>query len=915
MSSLVDTVPAKPEEFVVVELQTHGVSGTPPESMLGTDSVVQVDTLEHTRFYQEGSVADPTVADPSQHPVMIGDTKHPRLREAYHWGGMTSGGFMQALWALLLPFSLVNLAQWMLPAPMGKFSAIAVTAARALTRVIGLLLTALIAAQFTVIVADLFFSQCLSSADPKLGEVACWSSESIAGHLPSWLERWTFAKALIADIPDELREHPLLSGIVIALIFTAAVVLCGTMTGAWYAKKLGFGQDRPVDGAAEVSARAQEAPAVIGSDEFRAKSTGSPTAPALRTLHTVAAFCSSALVLLGMWRFSGNNAESYLWSVAVVMAVFSLFFGLLLDDPTLSGGRYTRGHPLARKVLGGMAGWLISIAACLVFLAVCVLVVPARLDSSAFGTSMTGSNDAVSALMVALCGLCLVLLGFVAVPAFLQWRFQSSTIADAEGNSRQPVPRKFRAMLFGVHAPFLAALACIVGSGFGAGVAQIVAHFLVMDGVKARLPGIYQAVAFLWGIIALGLAALAFVALLFLAVRSLLKPYPDAKFVQFGAGATTLGLRQRVKFGGRWYLSRINQYLHRIVAYIVGFAVLGGMISIHTSEDLPMWLLSLRDATTGCVVEPMVDLALRWDRLANADWSARQGELEGAGFAILGLLAATLLRSIMNARKNPEKGGRSLGVIWDLACFWPREAHPVTPMSYAPTALDELVGRTYHYLGLDPTSRETDPTKVQDNRVVLCGHSQGSLLMYAAVLQVWRELTEDESPEPLKRLALLTYGSPLQWAFVRGFPSMLSFESNGLVMGTLEGRWHNLIRFTDFVGGPVLSWDRTLEGGEPLSSQVLVPSNGTAFYGVASSSTIAAGRVTLGREHWLADPEPDAEKMWGHSNYLGSLHWDSVVSELVSESASSDSSNDPGASSDGDSEAQGSGDEEPVGDR
>ena len=149
-------------EFVVVELRTHGVSGTPPESMLETDSVVAVDNDEYKRFFQESSGGNPKVADPFQHPVMIDGTEHRRLREAYHWGGMTSGGFMQALWALLLPFSLVNLAQWMLPAPTGPRTARVVTTARALIRAIGLLLTALITAQLTVILADLFFAQCLS---------------------------------------------------------------------------------------------------------------------------------------------------------------------------------------------------------------------------------------------------------------------------------------------------------------------------------------------------------------------------------------------------------------------------------------------------------------------------------------------------------------------------------------------------------------------------------------------------------------------------------------------------------------------------------------------------------------------------------------------------------------------------------
>ena len=36
-----------------------------------------------------------------------------RHRESYSWGGLTSGKASRALWLLLLPFALANLAGWM----------------------------------------------------------------------------------------------------------------------------------------------------------------------------------------------------------------------------------------------------------------------------------------------------------------------------------------------------------------------------------------------------------------------------------------------------------------------------------------------------------------------------------------------------------------------------------------------------------------------------------------------------------------------------------------------------------------------------------------------------------------------------------------------------------------------------------
>ncbi|AYJ48116.1 hypothetical protein D8W71_06955 [Rhodococcus sp. P1Y] len=883
-----ENVPGRTADgFLVVELRTHGVSGTPPASILGAKSVVQINPGRHGRFFQEAEPTNPEEANPYQHPITFGEVPHDRLREAYHWGSMTSGGFMQAMWALLLPFALVNVAQWMLPAPTGTKTAKLVTMARALIRIIGLLLTALISAQLTVIVADLFFAQCLSATVPSPQSSACWSSESIAGHLPSWLERWTPAKLVIADIPDALRAHPLAGALVIAAVVTAAVVVCGTMTGAKYAKTLGFEEDPTADVAASAEPLpAVDAPDAIGRAEFRATSSESETAPALRTLHTVAAFCSAALLLLGMWRWSGHNAETYLWGAAVALSLLALVCGAALDDPTLSGGRYSGYHQLAQKFLSGKPGWILSALAFGVFVGVCALVVPGRLDRSEFGVSLAGVNDGVSLLMITLCGACLLLLVLVLPAGVGQWRFQKEVIWESDPESGDRVPVKFRAMLFGVHAPFVASLACLLGAGLGAGLAEIVAHFLVQNDEKVRLPGIYQAVALLWGVMACGLAILAICALVVLNLRlEFSRLYRDAQILQFGD--TPLSLGETVKFGSRWFLSRINQSLHRIVAYMVVLGVLGGIVSIYTADNLPAWLYSLRDRLIGWFVEPAAELARHWDRLGDADWAKWQGVLEGVGLAVIGFLVVTLLRSIMNARKNPDKSGRNLGVIWDIVSFWPREAHPVTPMSYAPRALDDLVGRIYHHLEWNPKSETFSNGTAPNTRIVLCGHSQGSLLMYAAVLQIDRELVEHENRAAiLERIGLMTYGSQLQWAFARGFPSMLSFESHARVMKSLGGKWHNLIRFTDFVGGPVLSWKRVPEGATSMRATVLVdgddstPPNNPVYQKCAPKSP-ENGHLRLGNEHWFADPAPSSTEMLGHSNYMASAHWDSVLGECV----------------------------------
>src|SRR5215216_6511340 len=94
----------------VVELRIHGVHGTPPAEMLGieTGEVRQVAGDSLTGCYRSKSGELP-YRKLTGLPISV---------EAYSWGTLTSGvrglfGWVQrALWLLLLPFALANLAYW-----------------------------------------------------------------------------------------------------------------------------------------------------------------------------------------------------------------------------------------------------------------------------------------------------------------------------------------------------------------------------------------------------------------------------------------------------------------------------------------------------------------------------------------------------------------------------------------------------------------------------------------------------------------------------------------------------------------------------------------------------------------------------------------------------------------------------------
>ena len=167
------------------------------------------------------------------------------------------------------------------------------------------------------------------------------------------------------------------------------------------------------------------------------------------------------------------------------------------------------------------------------------------------------------------------------------------------------------------------------------------------------------------------------------------------------------------------------------------------------------------------------------------------------GLSVLGL-AFVGVQTYRNARVR-----RTVGVIWDLGTFWPRAAHPLAPPCYAERAVPELVHRATWLA-------------TEQGGVVLSGHSQGSVLAAATVLQL--------PPEAKARTALLTYGSPLIRLYQRAFPTYFGPRVIEEVARSVSGadgqpRWVNLWRATDPIGGPVGVGDRRL--ADPASFDAL----------------------------------------------------------------------------------------------
>ncbi|MBM0279701.1 hypothetical protein JM949_33125, partial [Micromonospora sp. STR1s_6] len=159
--------------------------------------------------------------------------------------------------------------------------------------------------------------------------------------------------------------------------------------------------------------------------------------------------------------------------------------------------------------------------------------------------------------------------------------------------------------------------------------------------------------------------------------------------------------------------------------------------------------------------------------------------LAGGTYLLAALLLALLAGGVFAYRTAWFR--RHVGILWDLGTLWPRAAHPFAPPSYADRAVPELADRIGHL-----TERH--------GGVLLCGHSHGSALLALAVLRL--------PPRVRQRVALLTYGSPLDRLYARLFPAYLNEQVLRQVGERVEWRWLNLWRDTDPVGGWIFAAHR-----------------------------------------------------------------------------------------------------------
>ncbi len=741
---------------IALELLVHGVGGTTPAEMLDDPRVVRVTGDDTAAIYRRAADAD---AEERPADEREGDPEEP-VREAYCWSNLTSGNGSRALWLILLPFMVANLAHWMRPAAPRGHPAQRVY--DVLVRILALTLTVLLAAGACEVALDLLAWQCA-------GSLSCSADRSWLGFLSTVHDGWW-------SLPGRR--------LVVASAFP--LLLVGLLW--WLSHRTWSAYES-------------------ASPPPRRPGTSRDTPPSERP----------TLCLDGFWY--GRRVVARLRSAHAAAGLLTIATALLLTAHDADG----------RPGAGAWLRWTgYALAALVAALAVLSVVIVCRTARSEAEPDVETDRPVVRCLPYAALGaLALTAVhtawarpgwtsaghlpgdGTFAVLAVLQGALVVGLLLTA-GVLQRAARGTERTALAGLAGASVALLACALGGVFTGGVAQRTADWLDRGATPgdAHAPMAGPPVLLSWQasvipvllIVVLLLVVVA--AFQVLAVRREVLPdipglyegeeKPDAQRTKGIAGTiATAGLTDRAP---------VLIGVITAVTFVLGT---GAVLGARLTGLPPGRALDGAPAFVDAVAETAQALG---------SW------LMGAGVV---LMLAMGRRAYKDASAR-----RTIGILWDVGTFWPRAAHPFAPPCYAERAVPDLTWRMATW------------TETHDGRLVLSGHSQGSVLAAAAVWQL--------DPVTRSRIALLTYGSPLERLYGRWFPAFFGPAALTGLHREMDA-WRNLWRFTDPIGGPVRL---TCEDGAAIDRG---PLRDPLVFGRTLQYPLPA--QTLGHGDYQADPE------------------------------------------------------------
>ena len=719
----------------VTELLVHGVGGESAENTLHEPHPRQVAGDATAGFYR-------------------GPDVRGRHRESYSWGGLTSGKASRALWLLLLPFALANLAGWMHwrnrdEQEPGYF--------RCLVRLFGLSMTVLGLLYVCSIAFDLIAYQC--GADP-----ACIGAQRSSQPWYSPLRWMSFLDA------GWLAGHQFRQLAAAALLPLAVVGLLGFLARSTRER---YEQAKPIDvinyeRKGKNPLNTTEVDTEIARDRGLKAPWfwyGEPLARVLGRAHLAAAIAviawslAAAVEALGAGNAWVGSGKVLAWVVLAVAVV-----AMAVSRPLEVAGRRWDLRGLVSLALAALAmvvvacwslpaggGQLRSLpgirgVAEIVFGAHVVLIAALGVYSAVVGVRRRRTRSKEVNTLV--CGpLAAVVLATVTLNSALAGL--SVRTADALGRGvaigsptpGDPAPAIWYPRVYDLFAV-----------GFVAGL-LLVAGVLLIAWRSTR-----------------GVASLAGIAEEY---RGLHQPDADTTLSTL-PGDGDGHLRQPPDGEQRQWLKGIRR--HRRMAELVNrldWALVTVVVFTVT--------LTLVGFAAERLGHPLaVPAGVWWGRLAaGCTW-------------VVTLIPAAAIAVVLSGYRDRGRR-RQLGVLWDVAMFWPRAFHPLAPPSYAERAVPDLQER------ISRLSKDRDGGP---GRVLLMAHSQGTVLAVAALEQL------PSSTPAVGRVGLVTYGAPLTRLYRRAFPAYFGdrlFAELYETAGTPASRWRNFYRETDLIGGRVFT--------------------------------------------------------------------------------------------------------------
>jgi len=805
------------------ELRIHGVSGTPVTDMLDHPNVTQVAGDRIAGFYRRWWPVKPIPPE-----LYEGDTDDQR-QEAYSWGGLTAASKLRALWLLLLPFLLANVAFYMVPyAPTdrrGEPTRRLRRSSEALQRVFSLGLTCMLVLTSVSVAMDLVAWQCTRPG------TNCTSNISWLG----FLTRDWFAQ------PSRR-------------LAVAALVPLATMLLLWWLSHTTWSNYEARRPPPRTDPEDDPAHAL----ERRRLWNGHVPVRRLRAVHVTAGLAVVGVLLVAPIATGGAwmTPLQVLLSALLVLLAGSLLLSILpgtaarqepKDETPAEPAAGGRGAPAAREQDDNpklKTSRLERVYRLLPWVTL-VLVVAAGVVAlrPGVGPDTAGPVDGsrvlpwFSALFLAVRVLIAVAWVLVALlTVALAWMTRTRPHHDrdpAQPDARQQDDLPIRRAWWGLGTPVTLMLAWLIGGWFSAGLSLLVAGWLgdpVPAGattdaaVPLSLPPFYfwAAVAGA-GILVLLVAAGAVGAwYLYQSYRNIYREKLQAAYpTHLRDGRFQEAMRSRGKAIARaWAFAGVAE---------IGRTILGRVIILVTL--VVYGLMGLYVIPSG---RRLFDSIPGW--------------LLGASVTLITMAMLALVGFGRAAYKDRNKR-RTLGILWDVGTFWPRATHPLAPPSYGERVMPDLLTRVEHL-----TPNDTD-------EVIVSGHSQGAIIAAALVLQL--------DADKRKQTCLLTYGSPLRRLYGLYFPGYFALATlqylghqlgpdptqptPGPAMRT-QWAWRNLYRPSDYIGGPVFrpyAAAESQQGDDPA----------------------AGDHNDIDRQ--LIDPTfapPDGDLAWpltrGHSNYF-----------------------------------------------